>query len=280
MTIRTIFTFSLLVSTAFAAPARAQGDIVATRCNACSDMQFEQMAIGAGNGKRWLYDFAGGELRAYQVGREPNGSGGFFYEAISLPVEAVYRTLFDRALAVYRSHGSLSKSAVVTLVGAPGVGSQADASVFTLFNSPGGMTTFGLWLAQYLGQNIDVAPPASEIQALSVANPKIEFTGDKTRLKVTVIFKDGRAEFELNHDEKKYNYLPGTAFDERNARIPESASQIGTHNNPFPGGEQSSAYQGFLSLMQYWRISIGAGGWICETVTGGGSVQRNCHLDR
>lgn len=281
MVTKTMF-LALLLAAASAAPAFAQsGDIRALRCHGCSDPQFEQAAIGAGLGKRWLYDFAGGELRAYLVGREPNGTGGFFYEAVPLPVEAVYQTLFDRALAVYRGNGSLSKSVELTLVGAPGTEGHANDSVFSLFNSRGGMATFGQWLGRYMGQqNIPVSPDAAEVQALMLANPKIEFTGDKARLRVTVKFKDGEARFELDQDGKTYNYVSGTALDADNGRIPESASQIGSHNYPFPGGEQSSAYQGFLSLMQFWRVPIGAGGWLCTEVTGGGGVDRNCYIQR
>ena len=282
MNVKTTLLALLSVATMFATPVSAQsGDIRALRCTGCSDEPFEQMAIGAGIGKRWLYDFTGGQLRAYLISREPNGRGGFSYEALPLSVEAVYQTLFDRARAVYRSNGSLSKSVVLTLVGAPGTQGLPNDSVFGLFNSRSGMAAFGQWLARYMGQQgIPVSPDASEIQALIVANPKIEFTGDKTRLKVTVIFKDGSAEFELNHDEKKYNYLPGTALDADNGRIPESASQIERSNHLFPGGEQSSAYQGFLSLMQYWRLPVGTGGWVCTEVTAGGSSARNCYLDR
>ncbi|HJU38877.1 MAG TPA: hypothetical protein VJ724_04840 [Tahibacter sp.] len=275
-------TMLFLALAALAPAVHAQtADIRATRCNACGDMQFEQAAIGQGVGKRWLYDFANGELRAYQVGREPNGGGGFFYEAVQLPVEAVYQTLFDRALDVYRRNGSLAKSVTLTLVGAPGTEGHADDSVFDLFNSRSGMATFSLWLARYMQQQgIPVSPDASEIQALVVANPKIEFTGDKTRVRVLVVFKDGQAEFDLSATEKSYGYVSGTALDANNGRIPESASQLTTYNHLFPGGVQSSSYLGFLSLMQYWRVPIGTGGWLCTEVEGGGSVARNCYLDR
>ncbi|HVJ63030.1 MAG TPA: hypothetical protein VM555_10005 [Tahibacter sp.] len=35
-----------------------------------------------------------------------------------------------------------------------------------------------------------------------------------------------------------------------------------------------------LRAYQVGREPNGTGGWICETETGGGSVQRNGHLDR
>lgn len=281
MVTKTTF-LALLLAAASAAPEFAQsGDIHALRCHGCSDPQFEQAAIGAGLGKRWLYDFAGGELRAYLVGREPNGTGGFFYEAVPLPVEAVYQTLFDRAWAVYRGNGSLSKSVVLTLAGAPATGGHSDDSVFTLFNSDVGMGRFNTWLAQYMAQQgIPVSPDASEIQTLIVSNPTIKFAGDYKRVGVRVIFKDGQAQFELEDDEAAYRFKPGSAWDSDGRKIPESPSQIGQGEYRFPHGEQSQDYQNYLSLIRYWGVPIGNGGWICTEVTGGGSVERGCRLGR
>ena len=198
-----------------------------------------------------------------------------------MPVESVYQTLFDRALDVYRGNGSLSKSVVLTLSGAPATGGHSDDSVFALFNSDVGMRRFGTWLAQYMAQQgIAVSPEASEIQALIVANPTIKFAGDQKRLGVRVIFKDGEAQFELEDDEASYTFKPGSAWDSAGRKIPESPSQVSPGEYRFPQGEQSQDYQNYLSLIRYWGIPIGTGGWICTEVAGGGSVERGCRLRR
>lgn len=84
-------------------------DIAATRCDACTDQQFETMAISLGTGKKYLYDFTGRSLRYYQVSREPKAGGGFLYGALEIGADPASLTYFDDSLAYRDRYGAFSK---------------------------------------------------------------------------------------------------------------------------------------------------------------------------
>ena len=279
-------TLALLLTAPLAANAQL-ADITAVPCKGCTWERYEQTAIGAGLGKRYVYDFANRYLLAFQVTREPTGSGGYTYEAASLPVEPAYQAVFDKAEYVYKQVGTLTRSVVINLGTAPNSG-RSDYSVFTLFMGRGDMNKveFGAWMGNYFSsQKIPAGPDtqacSQEVHDIIMANPTIEFGGDNSRLDVTVEFKDGRAEFVLSKDGKRYNYVPGSATDADNHRIPDSKEGLaGPGAWEFPGGPTGSSAKGFENLARFWGIPIGQGGWKCGMASAGGVSSYTCVMDR
>lgn len=261
----------------------AQADVRATKCPACTEMQLEQKAIGLGIGTKYLYDLTASAMRAFYVSREPNASGGYVYDVYEVDVEPAYQAIFQKAKAVYASGGTLARSVVLGLPGAPNTSGHSTDSVFGLFNSSNGSTIFGDWLGAYFSQqNIPVSVPQGTVELTQVilANPTVEFTGDEARVDVTVTFKDGRAEFVLSKDQKRYTYVSGSARDSNGNVIPETKSQVSPYPYSIPGGENNPSYGGWGTLMQYWGVPTGAGGWKCGVASGGGSSSYTCVLER
>ena len=256
-------------------------DITATRCDGCTEQQFETKAISLGTGKKYLYDFTGRKLRHYQVSREPKMGGGYLYEAIELGADPAYLAYFGDSLAYRDLYGTFAKTVVINLLAAPNTGGHASDSVFSLFLSSEGATNFGSWLGGYFAsQGIPVSFPdaAERLDGLIRDVPGITYTGtgDDMRLVVVVEFKDGEATFDLTDNEKRYKLRPGTAIDSDGHPIPENAGQVRPVPYGFPGGPGSSNYLNFQSLMGFYGIPIGSGGWSCGTASGGGSSSVNC----
>lgn len=258
-------------------------DITATRCDGCTELQFEAKAISLGMGKKYLYDFTGRKLRHYQVSREPKMGGGYLYEAIELGADPAYLAYFGDSLAYRDLYGTFAKTVVINLLAAPNTGGHANDSVFSLFLTREGSTNFGSWLGGYFAsQGIPVSFPdaAERLDALIRDVPGVTYSDDGKRLVVVVEFKDGEATFDLTESEKRYKLRPGSAIDSDGHPIPENAGQVGPVPYGFPGGSGSSNYLNFQSLMGIYGIPIGSGGWSCGTGSAGGSSLVSCVYTR
>ncbi|WP_395620828.1 hypothetical protein [Dokdonella sp.] len=105
--------------------------ILAERCNGCSESQYQAfaanraMAAGQAAGQRYVYDLANGNLRAFDIEREPNGSGGYLYFANPRELTGAQISAFNTI-----------KSAVVANDGSSTFHYDISASTFSGFPYP------------------------------------------------------------------------------------------------------------------------------------------------
>lgn len=257
--------------------ATALPTIPASRCNACSDEQFEQRAIGLGLGTRYLYDFTGRQLRAFAVTREPAPGGGYIYEAVEQAVPVEYMTYFNKVSDYRQRHGTLKLVVTVNLANVPGP--HGNMSVYDLYNRAGAEASLGRWLAAFIASQAANSDAGQRMIDIQRDGSQVRLQEDPVSAKIFVNFKNGRAEFELSDNGASCRLLPDTASDSDDNPIPGSRSRFSDLPYSFPGGRTSSNYQEFMALVQRLGIPVGSGSgmWACSAVDG---VGESCRLVR
>lgn len=264
--------FLLVCNTATALPT-----IPASRCNACSDEQFEQRAIGLGLGTRYLYDFPGRQLRAFAVTREPAPGGGFVYSAVEQLVSAEYMTYFNKVTDYRQRYGNLKLVVTVNLANVPGP--HSNMSVYDLYNRAGAEASLGRWLAAFIASQAVNSEAGQRMIDIQRDVSQVRLQDDPVTAKIFVNFKNGRAEFELSNNGSSCRLLPDTASDSDDNPIPGGRGHFSELPYSFPGGRTSSNYQEFMALVQRLGIPVGSGSgmWACTAVEG---VGESCRLVR
>lgn len=256
------------------AQALALPTVSAVRCDACTDEQFEQRAIGLGVGNRYLYDFTGKQLRAYGVSREPAPGGRYIYEAIEQSVPAEYVAFFNKASDYRQRYGSLKLVVTVNLPNVPGP--HGNMSVFDIYGSAAGANALGNWLANFVATQAANSDAGQRMIDMKNDGSQVRFQEEPMSAKIFVNFKNGRAEFELSDNGETCTLVPNSAKDVNGNPIPGSRSQFSDLPYNFPGGSTSSNYREFMELVQRLGIPVGtsSGMWACSSVAGLGETCR------
>lgn len=259
-------------------PAHAQN--VAGTCDAaCRVERLERRAAQQGPGTHTFYDETTASARTYVVTREPKPEGGHRYDVTETTSGRNGHGFFDTTNDLFRSDGKPIAAFQIVLAARDDAGEQAGAKVFDLLksSSPAPANRFGAWLGAYLkAAQIPVAAPAKpdDIVALQATQRGIRYGSALNRRQVRVVFVDGEARFALGAAEDRYDYVPGSARDLDDHRIPENIDELragGTYT--FAGGATSSAFRGFANLVDAWMRYAPTDGelpdWQCIARDGG-----------
>lgn len=140
----------------------AQGN--AHRCNGCTAEQYIETAMAEQQpGVEFVYDFANGNIRKFEVARKSNGNR-FTYHADPLEVTEAEQTYFDMSAAAWsRNDSSLRAVAYMDVTQTfPGSGVlQPEASAYDVARFPSMQNNLTDWLQTYSGEDFTQA-----IQAL------------------------------------------------------------------------------------------------------------------
>lgn len=223
----------------------------AYRCNGCNGTQYWHAATAPQElGVRYVYDFANGNLRKYQVTREPSANG-FAYYADPLTVIAAEQAYFDAAQLAWASNGaSLKVTATLNVTPTvPGAGVVAtDANAYEIVRTSAMQNDISTWIA---GIGVTSGYPSSfeqrvrDIIALLHTSPTniVLEDGDLAQLTLTLVFSNNH---RVTFVWKKGGGAPEMtkAVDSNNNTIPSSASSMNGRQYVFNGGGSDRGYFG------------------------------------
>ncbi|MDR3387048.1 MAG: hypothetical protein P4L92_08360 [Rudaea sp.] len=98
-------------------PAMLQNGVpVATECNNCSNVQLYNAAIaGPLVGVQYFYDLTLHQITAWQASKEPNGKGGYIYDATQVTVPAPIAAAFANFNNGVVTYGRAAMNSTVTI---------------------------------------------------------------------------------------------------------------------------------------------------------------------
>lgn len=102
-----------------AAPAHASAAVVATRCNACSPAQYYTVGVNwarthnMARGYVFVYDVPAGQMKKYDVEREPAANGTWLYTLTEVALTSDQASAWAQAKSILQSNGGSTLFATV-----------------------------------------------------------------------------------------------------------------------------------------------------------------------
>lgn len=277
---------SFFLSTTFAAllgfSQWASAAVMAQQCNGCTEGQYNSlatslaMAAGQATGQRYIYDLTNGNLRAFDIEREPNGAGGFMYFAVPRDLTSDQVGAFaDLKSSIAENGGSSTfhfSIDAATMSGFP----YPNISGFDFASSNMYRDNIAYWIPNGAGSAFANNVTLS-INGLIDALSKVILDGTPFNFTVTITFVDG--------SKTVYTYQANSAkavlidlHDVNGNVIPLTAEEGAPNNYHFPhgGGE---AMAGFLEGYLQYEITgnICVNGTLACVISGSGeNTIRTC----
>lgn len=250
----------------------ARAVVVANECNNCSNVQLYNQAISLGTGNHYLYDLTQGQITAWQVSREPNGHGGYLYDALELSVDSAYVAAFNKLKTAVTTYGRHTVDSTVTVNlnnGTPGFPQAlSNVTAYGVASTSAYRNSITDWLYNLPGGTPGLNALAQSVVGLLGTASTILFKNDAASATINITLTDGsRVTFSWDAgSEPKFT----SARDKNNNSIPLTLNQVGG-NYLFNGN--SNGLPDFVQYLQSLGVPIVNG-----SITAVGTVTVHCIL--